>query len=169
MYNKSQKDSPQHSAVFSLITMTAGKNKKNNQPAWTKSSHSASNRNLKHQRSDFILLWVAGCKIMNVSVPHFLFFATSPVLFHSWLVRVCSTGARGRSGATAAPSLSVSSPVAENAVRATAPFLILSFALCRGLAKLSGLLVNATTCRREGAKQSLIKRLMEEGAVLNAL
>lgn len=101
---------------------------------------------------------------MNLSTPRFpfLFFATGSVLFHSWLVRVCPTGARRCSGAATAAcsssssssSLSVSSPVAQDAMRAPASFLVLSFALCGGLAELSGLLVNATTCQCQKSKRS---------------
>lgn len=78
----------------------------------------------------------------------------SSVLVLPWLVRVCSTGARGCSGATTASSLSVSPSMAQDAVCTATSFLVLTFTLCRGLAKLSGLLIHAATCQHEEAKHS---------------
>lgn len=103
-------------------------------------------------------MWEAGRENDKHVRSAFSFSATSSVLFHSWLVRVCSTGVRGRGGAVA-PSLSVSSPVAQNAVRATTTFLVVSFAFGRRLAKLSGLLVHAATCWHEESKTQSCKAL----------
>lgn len=78
----------------------------------------------------------------------------------SRLVRVRAAGIRGQGGAAAASSsFSSMSPVAEDAVRAAAPFFVLFFALCGGLAELPGLLVNAATLRGPAPHVLVIHRV----------
>lgn len=75
------------------------------------------------------------------------------------LVRVLSPRARGRCAPSTLPLSMASSPMSQNAVRASAAFLIIPLAFRGRLAELSRLLINTATLWRPPAQMFIVHRV----------